>query len=565
MRMRLALIFVCVAALAAGVPAQTLASTKEPARASLEGNVVKEPGGEAIKKAIVELIGENQEENGNYTATSDPDGHFKISNIQTGRYRMFVERTGYIEVDKKRRRSQGVSLSIAAGQELKDQVLHMLPAAIITGRVIDEDGDPLSNVEVTVLRRKAASGYLKLEPTGSSQTNDLGEYRVGGLLPGKYYLSASPMPSFQSLVPPPKNSDEAATADPDLMYVPTFYPNTTDRTQAAAIELHAGDDMPVDFSLTRSHTMRIRGSVVGLAPGASAVVMLRGRDSNGIFRAGEVDKDGRFEVPHVAPGSYVVMAMTVLSDTPRLARGTVEVGDANIEGLRLSLLAGATVRGRLHFGPKARTVDPSLLFAYLRRIDGEDDFSDTMMLGEDGAAGSPTLGRVKADGSFELKNVSPGVYEVNLSGDSKGIADSSVESVAAGTKDTTDTGLNVNGGTISIDVTLSSGAGVVEGSVTNDKDEAIANAVVVAIPEAQYRKQQSRYQRVTTDQSGHFNMRGLRPGEYSLLAWEVLDGDDYLDPEYLKAYESHETVIHVGKGGHPTTSLKMIPATLDPP
>src|ERR1700740_2122869 len=174
------IIIVCVVALAVEA-APGASAAKEAAKASLEGSVIKEPAGEPLKKAIVELISENQEEGGNYTATSDQKGHFRIADIQPGRYKLFVERTGYMEVGKKGRRSEGVILSFEAGQTLKDQTLKMLPAAIIMGRVLDEDGDPMANVEITLLRRRASV----FEPNGSAQTNDLGEYRIGGLLAGK--------------------------------------------------------------------------------------------------------------------------------------------------------------------------------------------------------------------------------------------------------------------------------------------------------------------------------------------------------------------------------------------
>src|ERR1700757_948767 len=115
MRMTLALV-VCVAALIERAPAQSSPTSKEPPKASLEGSVIKEPGGEPLKKAIIEMIGENQEQSGNFTATSDQDGHFKVTGIEPGRYRLFVERTGYLEVDDKRRQSSGIVLSFDAGQ-----------------------------------------------------------------------------------------------------------------------------------------------------------------------------------------------------------------------------------------------------------------------------------------------------------------------------------------------------------------------------------------------------------------------------------------------------------------
>jgi hypothetical protein len=555
--MRLGNIVVCVLALSASMAAQSANGTKEPGKASLQGSVVKEPSGEPLKKAIVELIAENQEAGANYTATSDQDGHFKIAGVQPGRYRMFVERPGFIEVDQKRRRSHGVALSFEGGQELKDQTLHMLLAAILTGGVLDEDGDPMVDAEVRIFRRKFPSRLLKLEPLGGGQTNDLGEFRIGGLLAGKYYVSASPSPNFQSLVPIQKGADEADTA-----YVTTYYPNTVDPEQAAAIELHPGDETPVDFSLVRTHTVRIRGSVSGLAPGAQAVVMLRARDSNAMFMGSEADKEGKFEIPHVAPGAYTIIATTVMADSPQSAPRNIEVTDANIDGLTLAPLAGGTIRGRIHFDGKAK-LDPSRLFVAVRHIDGEDEFSDVVQFASDGVGALPPLGQVKPDGSFELKNVPPGLYEIAVSGDFKGMPEYFVESVAVGTKEVADTGLNVNGGTLAVDVTLSSGAGIVDGSVAADKDgkkELVANAVVVAVPAEKYRKRSSRYQRAATDQHGRFTLRGLHPGEYTLYAWEILEGDDYLDPDFLKSFEGQGTALKVEKSSRRSAALKVIAA-----
>jgi len=556
-------ILVCWAALAARVAAQSPATAQEPAKASLKGSVVKEPGGEAVKKAIIELIGENQDEGANHTATSDQDGHFKITGIAPGRYRLFVERAGFIQVEKKRRRSEGLVLAFDAGQELKDQVLRMLPAAVIAGRVVDEDGDPMPNVEITVLRRKPSSGRPKLDPSGSAQTNDLGEYRVGGLLAGKYYVSASPLPNFQSIVPARTNPDDSAAPPPDMAYVTTFYPGTSDRAQAGVIVVHAGDDMPVDFSLTRTHTVHIRGSVAGLAAGAKAVIMLGG--TNSMFNAAEVDKNGRFELVHVAPGTYTLMTMTVVSDRPQQTiRQTVEVGESNIEDVRLIPVAGATVRGQVHFEGLPK-LDASPIMVVPRRLDEGGEYLDNMGFTSDDMNGTRRVATLKADGSFELKNLPPGRYRFEVYSDSKALADSFVESLVAGAKDFVDTGLAINGGTLNLDITVSLGAGFIDGTVTDDKNEALANSIVVAIPEDQYLKPGDHCQKAAADQSGHFTLRGLRPGQYTLSAWEVLDDDDDLDPEFLKRHQNQGTVIKLDKGGHKTAPLKAIPAPADQP
>jgi Carboxypeptidase regulatory-like domain len=560
MRMKLAIIVVGILALALRTQAQTAEPSKEPAKPSLEGSVVKDPGGEPVKKAIIEMIAENQGEGGNYTATSDANGHFKITDILPGRYRLLVERTGFIEVDKKGRRSQGSMLSVGAGQEIKGHTLHMLAAAILTGRVLDEDGDPMANVDVTVLRRTGKS----YEPNGSAQTNDLGEYRIGGLLAGKYYVAATPLPNFQAIAMMGKAAQGHDAAAPRTSYLRTFYPGVLDRTQASTIDLHGGEETPVDFALARKHAASVRGRVSGLAPGAGGMVMLRSKEASSEFNTGEIDKDGKFEILNVAPGSYMLTAIAVLTDKPQMVREPLEIGTADIEDVQLAPQPPGTVRGRVHFNGKSPEPAASAVI-FLHSLDGDDSFENGVTMSGDETAGSPSFAKLKPDGSFELKNVPPGRYELIVTGGSQEQRDTFVESVAAGTKDFVDTALNIDGGSVVLDVAVSAGAGLVDGVVTTEKNEPAPGSVVIAVPEARFRKQAFRYARAETDQNGHFSMRGLRPGAYTIYAWEHLDGDEYLDADFLKSSDGRGTGIKIEKSSHQSVELKLIPAGPEQP
>ena len=190
----------------------------------------------------------------------------------------------------------------------------------------------------------------------------------------------------------------------------------------------------------------------------------------------------------------------------------------------------------------------------------EDPETGFTSLGQDDLLISNGPMRLKPDGSFEIKNVPSGRYDVDFLSDFRALNDSYVESVVVGTKDATDTGLNVTGATLVVDVTLSSGVGRVDGTVTTDKGEMVPNATVVAVPDPKLRKHPGRYSRVSTDQSGHFSIRGLRPGEYKLLAWETLENDEYLDPEFLAPFENKATVTKIEKDTHQNVSLKVIPS-----
>src|SRR6202158_2812225 len=177
-----------------------LASAQEPApsahtTSSIAGTVVKEPGSQPLKKVLVQVVAENQKEGENYTASTDADGHFHIENVVPGRYRLYLEKTGLVEVNGRGLKSDTNIFTIQAGQSVEDLLFRMLPTAIIGGRITDEDGDPMSGV--TVFAQKKRPGKATREATGSGTTNDLGEYRLSGLFPGQYWIVAMPPPDMR--------------------------------------------------------------------------------------------------------------------------------------------------------------------------------------------------------------------------------------------------------------------------------------------------------------------------------------------------------------------------------
>ena len=567
-----ALVWLVVAA--AALSAQNLPSSSSGAqgpattRASLSGLVTKDPGSEPVKKAIIELIAESQSDGGNYTALTGPDGGFRIENVAPGRYHMFVERSGFQEIDKHRHRTEGRVLTLVAGQEMKDLVIHLQASVVLVGRVTDEDGDAMPESQVAVLRQTFVAGRSHWEQVGAERTNDLGEYRIAGLAAGSYFVAVTPPPDFRSLIEasgiasaPAARARAAAPDKPaPAAYQTTYYPGTRDRGQAAAIQLHAGDEFPVNFSLTPSPTLIIRGSIVNLPPGSSAAIMLQSNDFSMVLNGGEMHKDGTVEIRDVSPGAYTLLATVDNAATPMTARQALQVTSANVEGLRLAPQTGGSIRGRLRMESNGNArVDPTQLFLQLRSFDGDDDSLASFSF-EDGFS---TLAHVNADGSFEWKNVPAGHYSIQLS-DASAMPDWFLKSVTAG-RDAVDSGFSVSGGTTSVDLVASANGAVTEGIATNQKDEPVADAVVAAVPEARFRSHPERYRKAVTDQSGHFILRGLPPGDYTLFAWESVDGDAYYNPEFLKNYEGQGKALSLTEGERKSLQLKAIPAAEDQP
>ncbi len=538
---------------------QTPPTPKEPPRSALEGQVVKDPGGLPVKKAEVQLIAEGRDDGTSYAATTDADGHFRIEGILAGRYRAFVERVGLVEIGKQNRRSAGTAISFEPGKDVSDLLLHMLPAAVIVGRVLDEDGDPMPRTDVSVLRYGYTLGRRRLETAASGTTNDLGEYRVPDLLPGSYLVAVNPTPDFSNLAAVPAAKPDSASKQ-ETAYVPTYYPGTTDRSQAALLELHAGDETPVNFNLAPSATFHVRGSLAtSTRTGTGAVLMLRPKDFNAEFTAAQVDKEGKFEIAHVPPGSYTLITVTGNADAPQIAQQPLEVTNGDINNLRIVPLAGSRVRGQVHVAGNPG-VDLSSLLVFLRS--GDRDRVSSFMGGEDLAV-NPTLARVKRDGSFEMKDVPAGTYSLLVEGNAK-MPDSYLKSASLGGTDVTDTGLSVGGGgTYSLDLVMSAGAGKLDGSVTDPDDHPVADAVVVAVPEGTHRDRLELYEKGVTDQHGRFSLTGLTPGDYSLFAFESVEEGSYYDASFLKLYESHGEKVHLEENGKKTIPLKVIPAAGD--
>lgn len=552
-------ILLSVMLLATALLAQT--APMPPARATVEGIVTRDPDGMPVHKALIELIAENQGEAGDYTAMTGSDGTFRIEDVMPGRYHLFAEHTGLLDNDKQRGHNEGRMLTITAGQEVKDIHVRLQAAAVVRGRVTDEDGDPLANAEVTVFRQTFIGGHNRWEQAGAERTNDLGEYRVANLAAGNVYISVNPPPDFRSLI---EASGAAVHEDKSssTTYQTTYYPGIPDRSQALPVQLHAGDDFPANFSLTPSPSLSIRGSVLNLPPRASASIMLQSRDFSVIMTGAEIHKDGTFVFHDVSPGNYTIMAAVEGSAVPMTARQSLQVGSTNVEGLRLSPQPGAIVQGHLHFESRNQLrFDPERIFLTLQMVDAGEE-SDTAQVFRESFS---NIAHVAADGSFQWTDVPAGNYYVQIVGDGDANGSWYMKAVSSGGRDVNDAGIAVNGGTLTLDLVASANGGVADGMIINSKGEPFPNAVVVAVPDAHLRSRTDHYRKTVSDQTGHFSLRGLRPGDYTIFAWESVEGEAYYNQDFVKTFDGQGTTLHVSDGDHKSMQVQLIPAAQDQP
>ena len=227
----------------------------------------------------------------------------------------------------------------------------------------------------------------------------------------------------------------------------------------------------------------------------------------------------------------------------------IEVRQADVKGLRLQPDFGGPVRGkfRLDTGQK---FDWAQFSVFLRPVD-EDDSGFAVMGGS-----VPGMSGVSKDGTFELKNIPGGNYQLVVGARSDSLRDYITKSVTLDGRDVTDSGFII-GPETSLDIVVSAKGGTIEGTVVDSKGKPVAYATVVDIPSEERRTRRDLYERDTTDTIGHFSLRGLNPGKYTVLAFDDLQ-EDTRQAEFLKSYEGRGEHVQLDEGARSSIVLKLI-------
>jgi protocatechuate 3,4-dioxygenase beta subunit len=486
-----------------------------------------------------------------HTVATDAAGQFALTGIAPGKYRLAAERNGFIATQYGSRGpgKAGALLTLEAGQKSSGLAMRLTPHGVIAGRVLDEEGEPVSSANVQVSRQQYIQGRKQMSRTGAASTNDLGEYRVFGLTPGRYYVSAEARPNPML----PQAEEE---------YVTTWFPRTADATAAAPIDLVPGAQLRnIDILLAKLHTVTVRGRVVNEVPpsggGLSALrtnfsVVLSARNAMGaggsMSRGTSVTPEGTFEFRGVTPGSYFVIAQVNAQGKNFAARTAIQVGGSNVEGITLPLRGGVPVSGRV-------------------RVEGETTqaIASVHVLLRPAETGGVVYGpfptqQVKEDGSFQMDDVGADRYTVSVNGLPEGFY---VKSLRSANLDVLAGGLEVAGGSpANLDVVLSPNAGQVTGTVMDPNTQKPAAIVmVVLVPQEKDRRgREAFYQTANTDLSGRFTLISLVPGEYRVYAWEDVEYGVWMDPDFMKPLELRGEAVSVSEGGRQAIQVNLIPA-----
>jgi protocatechuate 3,4-dioxygenase beta subunit len=534
-----------------GFPAPRRDSPLKVGTARIRGRVVAADTGEPLRKAQVRAMSPELRES--RLATTDREGLYEVAELPAGRYQLMASKGSFVQLQYGQTRpfEPGKPLEIADGQTIEHVDFGLPRGAVITGRVVDEFGEPVSDVMVAVSRYQFMQGRRQLMPAGRfGTTNDIGEYRIFGLPPGQYYLSAT----LRTSAP----LDVTATGD-RTGYAATYYPGTSNPSEAQRIsvelgQLHSG----IDVTLAPARLARISGSVFDAdgKPVTSGILMLMQTNGGGFFTggsAGQIKPDATFTIVNVAPGEYVLRVMGGPgfpgpgSGAAESISANVTVAGDDINGLRVTGVRASTVTGRIIL-PQAgsNAIRPSSI----QLITVSAQFTPIMNGGVGG-------GRVEDDLSFTLK-VEPGHHFIRL-GQAQ---DLMLKAVRVNGEDVTDSGIvfrpNEDVGGVEVEVTTQHSE--LSGTVSDARGQVAKDySVVVFSRDARRWTTASRYfGGGRPDQDGRFKVRDLPPGDYYAIALDYVEPGSGTDPEFLERIRGRATEFSLNEGQVRALDLKLL-------
>lgn len=579
-----------VSAAAQGPPPRDARSAGQPSAVGtgvIAGTVTMAGSTQPARKVRVSLSG--AELRGGRSATTDDNGRFSFTALPPGRFNLTATRPGHLPVTYGQYRPgrAGTPIQLSDGQKFQAD-LQIPKGSVITGTVLDENGEPAPQTSVRVLRVAMQNGRRTLQGGSSAMTDDRGIYRVFGLMPGDYAVCATPrnanrgeseavraeLQALQQTVEAVSRvSEEQARGIQERIaalqgatpenedgplpgYAPVCYPGTWAMASATAVTLGIGEERPgIDIQLQLAPLARVEGTVMN-ASGAQVreiTVTLTDAQQAGVNVgniSGRTDGEGRFQLLNVPPGQYRLAARARIAPPrpqappapPPGGRGggrgsriepvvvwaatDITVDGRTVSNVLVTLQQGISVSGQVAFDGAAT---PPADITRLRV---------TMTPAEPTPLAEPSSAFVDAGGRFTLASVPPGRYRLNASGAPGWF----LESSAIGGQEALDVPFEVKGNQnlAGAAITFTDRQTEVTGMLTDDRNQpAVAYTLVVFPSDSRYWSGGSRrMQNVRPSTDGRFALRGLPPGDYRIVPVVDLEPGATSDPAYLQLLEA---------------------------
>lgn len=448
---------------------------------AIDGSVVNALTGEPIVRARVTLQGPNP-----VSATTDAAGKWTLTGVPCAPLQLAATRPGFLPYF-----TVNNMATFGSGSPAHDVKIEMTPQSVFVGKVIDDQGDPVTGAAVAALKAGVMNGKITFQPIGQAVTNDLGEYRIPQAPRGKYILCAS---------------ENGYNRFDGRSIAPSCYPGSVEAGSAGAMDVDSGREMKVDFTLTPAPVLHVRGAISGFA---NVGVTLVARGANPVPDAIGIGlRDGKFDFL-VHAGSYMLKADVFDSGKHLFARVPVEVGSSDVDNLSVSMETGFAIQGSVRIAGQTQQPGgiPRLNLA-LRSTD---------------PSFAPGPAKWDAEsGAFSVAEVMPGTYRLDVFPP----AGFYVKSATFAGADILNTDFTVAPGAGPMEIVLADDGGAIEGDIVDGDGKPVEGGVIAL-----------RNGAATTVQStGHFKLQNLAPGDYKVYAWDKPAEVAYAEDDWMRLY-----------------------------
>jgi protocatechuate 3,4-dioxygenase beta subunit len=522
--------------------------------AVLRGRVFGGESGGPLRRALVQLSGQEMRE-GKMT-TTDEQGRWELRDLPAGRFTLTASKAGYVTLQYGQRRpfEQGRPVEVRDNQTLDNVNFNLPRGGVIAGRINDEFGDPIAEAMVMALRYRYFNGQRRLVPAGRfSATDDGGNFRIYGLAPGEYYLSAT----LRSGMMMGEETNIRAG------YAPTYFPGTPSAQQAEKLNVGLGAEIDgVSFSLLPVRTAKVSGTAVdsqGRPMTGAFVTLIEATEGGDTFMmsfggANRVGENGHFTIGNVSPGEYTVTAREMGpgrgGEESEVAESRLVVSGEDITGVSLIGTKGAVIKGQVVFDvqPTTGSVKASSVSVMLV----QKDASPGMFFGPG------NRDALNDDWSFELRAMRGPVLLRPM----RAPSGYSLKGVFLANQEVTDAGITFKPGeTISgVQVVLTTKSSSVSGSVTDARSQPVTDyaAIIFAEDSAKWGFMSRYIHMARPDQQGAFQVKELPPGKYLAAAVDYIEDGEQTNPETLERLRNVATPFTLAEGVTKALSLKVI-------
>lgn len=493
------------------------ASAVYPLRAAdatfcIAGTVVNAATGEPLRHAAVSTP--------DSAALTDPAGAFRFCGLAPGAYSAQAEKPGFIVAGTR----------VTVGPSREDLVLRLPPLAVIAGKVLDGDGEPVEGAVIQLLSFAIGNGRRKVHLEATQVTDDRGEYRIPQLKPGRYVLRAAGWRGPEH----PSPDAEISAAFP-----PVYYGGAPDLAAAASITLDAGREFNADLTVALSGYFKISGTLAGFSPREPATIELLSPDGEpAAAPASFQPSSGTFRVNYVPSGSYTLRATQGEGEQRLRGEQPVQVGAADLYDVSVSLAGPVELRGIVRVAANSE----------------QSPISPNCGVGLSPAATSvyeePLESSTAENGAFEIAGVLPGRYRLRLD-----CAAGYLSSLRAGGADLMARNeIVITGGAPPlIEATLNTDGATLDLVPTFETDS--APSWLVLMPESG-NDLLARFSLL----QGKVSLSGIAPGQYQVFTWSGSPyAFEYASAGARQAWTAHASSVQLAARDHQTVAVKVSP------